>query len=140
MFVPKPSRRWCGTWAANPLLPSAHPDETCLAGNLLGIGRGDLFERLFVAARRHPTYVLMQTFEKPLLMFLLKHVTSGAAGGMVLGIGLLLLDIAGLRTLMGQSEDGVIAILLLFFGLMVTFGAIAMAVGIMTMNGLIERD
>jgi len=82
----------------------------------------------------------MQTFEKPLVMFLLKHVTSGAAGGIVLGIGLLLLDIAGLRTLMGQSEDGFIAILLLFFGLMVTFGAIAMVIGIMTMNGLIDHD
>jgi hypothetical protein len=82
----------------------------------------------------------MQTFEKPLLVFLLKHVTSGAAGGLALGIGILLMDIAGLRTLMGQSEDGMIAILLLFFGLMVTFGAIAMAVGIMTMNGMIEHD
>ena len=51
-----------------------------------------------------------------------------------------MLDIAGLRTLAGQSEDGMIAILLLFFGLMVTFGAIAMAVGIMTMNGLIDHD
>ena len=82
----------------------------------------------------------MQAFEKPLLFFLLKHVTSGAVGGLALGAGLLALDIAGLRTLMGQSEDGIIAILLLFFGLMVTFGAIAMAVGIMTMNGLIEHD
>ena len=76
----------------------------------------DLLKRLIVAVRRHPTYVLMQTFEKPLLVFLLKHVTSGAAGGLALGSGLLLLDIAGLRTLMGQSEGGVIAILLLFFG------------------------
>jgi hypothetical protein len=100
----------------------------------------DLSKRLIVAARRHPTYVLMQTFEKALVVFLLKHVTSGAAGGLVLGSGLLLLDIAGLRTLMGQSEDGIIAILLLFFGLMVTFGAIAMAVGIMTMNGMIDHD
>ena len=100
----------------------------------------DLLKRLIVAVRRHPTYVLMQTFEKPLLVFLLKHVTSGAVGGLALGSGLLLLDIAGLRTLMGQSEGGIIAILLLFFGLMVTFGAIAMAVGIMTMNGMIDHD
>jgi len=82
----------------------------------------------------------MQAFEKPLVMFLLKHVTSGAVGGIVLGSGILMLDIAGLRTLMGQSDDGIIAILLLFFGLMVTFGAIAMAVGIMTMNGIIDHD
>ena len=82
----------------------------------------------------------MQEFEKPLVMFLLKHVTSGAAGGVALGLGILMLDIAGLRTLMGQSEDGIIAILLLFFGLIVTFGAIAMAVGIMTMNGMIDHD
>jgi hypothetical protein len=100
----------------------------------------DLHKRPIVAARRSPIYVLMQAFEKPLVFFLLKHVTSGAAGGLALGLGLLVLDIAGLRTLMGQSEDGIIAILLLFFGLMVTFGAIAMAVGIMTMNGMIEHD
>ncbi len=100
----------------------------------------DLHKRPIVAARRSPIYVLMQAFEKPLVFFLLKHVTSGATGGLALGLGLLVLDIAGLRTLMGQSEDGVIAILLLFFGLMVTFGAIAMAVGIMTMNGMIEHD
>jgi hypothetical protein len=100
----------------------------------------DLHKRPIVAARRSPVYVLMQAFEKPLVFFLLKHVTSGAAGGLALGLGLLVLDIAGLRTLMGQSEDGIIAILLLFFGLMVTFGAIAMAVGIMTMNGMIEHD
>ena len=100
----------------------------------------DLPKRPIVAARRSPIYVLMQAFEKPLVFFLLKHVTSGAAGGLALGSGLLVLDIAGLRTLMGQSEDGIIAILLLFFGLMVTFGAIAMAVGIMTMNGMIEHD
>jgi hypothetical protein len=100
----------------------------------------DLHKGPIVAARRSPIYVLMQAFEKPLVFFLLKHVTSGAAGGLALGLGLLVLDIAGLRTLMGQSEDGIIAILLLFFGLMVTFGAIAMAVGIMTMNGMIEHD
>jgi hypothetical protein len=100
----------------------------------------DLHKRPIVAARRSPIYVLMQAYEKPLVFFLLKHVTSGAAGGLALGLGLLVLDIAGLRTLMGQSEDGIIAILLLFFGLMVTFGAIAMAVGIMTMNGMIEHD
>ncbi|GEO37049.1 hypothetical protein SAE02_11970 [Skermanella aerolata] len=99
-----------------------------------------MFERPIVAVRKQPTYGLMQAFEKPLLFFLLKHVTSGAVGGLALGAGLLALDIAGLRTLMGQSEDGIIAILLLFFGLMVTFGAIAMAVGIMTMNGLIDHD
>ena len=99
-----------------------------------------MFKRPIVAARLRPTYGLMQAFEKPLLFFLLKHVTSGAAGGLALGAGLLVLDIAGLRTLAGQSEDGMIAILLLFFGLMVTFGAIAMAVGIMTMNGIIDHD
>ena len=99
-----------------------------------------MFRRPIVAGRKRPIYALMQTFEKPLLVFLLKHVTSGAAGGLALGLGLLLLDIAGLRTLMGQSEDGIIAILLLYFGLMVTFGAIAMAVGIMTMNGMIDHD
>jgi hypothetical protein len=82
----------------------------------------------------------MQPFEKRLVMFLLKHLMGGATGGIVFGIGLLVLDIASLRTLMGQNEDGLIALLLLFFGLIVTFGSVAIGVGIMTMNGFIERD
>ncbi|EWY39833.1 hypothetical protein N825_04835 [Skermanella stibiiresistens SB22] len=82
----------------------------------------------------------MRSFEKHLPLFLLKHASSGMAGGGVLGLGLLILDIASLRTLMGQSDGGMIAILLLFVGLMATFGAVAMAIGIMTMNGVIERD
>ncbi|QQP88279.1 hypothetical protein IGS68_19815 [Skermanella sp. TT6] len=82
----------------------------------------------------------MRSFEKTLVMFLLKHLTSGAAGGGVLGTGLLLLDIASLRTLMGQSDGGVLAILLLFFGLMATFGTVAIAIGVMTMNGMFDHD
>ena len=82
----------------------------------------------------------MQPFEKSFVMFLLKHLVGGASGGIALGTGLLVLDIANLRTLVGQSEDGLIAVFLLFFGLIITFGSVATAVGIMTMNGFIERD
>jgi len=82
----------------------------------------------------------MQQFEKSFVKFLLKHLIGGASGGIVLGTGLLVLDIASLRTLVGQSEDGLIAVFLLFFGLVMTFGSVAVGVGIMTMNGFIERD
>lgn len=73
--------------------------------------------------------------ERSLVIFLLQNLVSGGAGGAVLGAGLLVLDIASLRTLMLASDQGLMASALLFSGLMVTFGSAAMAVGIMSLGG-----
>ncbi|MBP2292449.1 hypothetical protein [Azospirillum rugosum] len=76
----------------------------------------------------------MKPFEKAAILFLLKHLLSGAAGAVVLGTGLLVLDVANLATLMGSSDHGIIAAVMLYAGLIVTFGSVAMGIGVMTLN------
>lgn len=73
--------------------------------------------------------------ERALIGFLLRHLASGSAGGVVVGIGILVLDIASLRTLMSTSESWLTATLMLFGGLIVTFGSAAIAIGVMTLSG-----
>ena len=76
----------------------------------------------------------MKPFEKAAILFLLKHLLSGFAGAVVLGTGLLLFDVANLASLMWASEHGLIAGIMLYVGLMVTFGSVAMGIGVMTLN------
>ncbi len=76
----------------------------------------------------------MKLFEKEIVLFLLSYLIAGMVGGMVLGAGLLLCNIANLRTLILASEDGFVMGFLLFSGLMLNFGSIAMGVGIMSIG------
>ena len=76
----------------------------------------------------------MKPFEKLLVFFLLKHLVSGMAGAVVLATGLLLLDIANLRSLVLTAESGYIGVFLLYTGLMITFGSVAMGIGVMTLG------
>lgn len=70
--------------------------------------------------------------------FLLKHLLAGTIGGALLGALILWYDIAGLGTMIAASPDKVLALTMLFFGLFITFGSIAMAVGVMGLGE--ERD
>ncbi|CAO3416457.1 MULTISPECIES: hypothetical protein [Azospirillum] len=76
----------------------------------------------------------MKPFEKAAILFLLKHLASGVAGAVVLATGLLILDVANLATLMGNSDHGIIAAIMLYASLILTFGSVAMGIGIMTLN------
>ncbi|MBP2227995.1 hypothetical protein J2847_001277 [Azospirillum agricola] len=76
----------------------------------------------------------MKPFEKAAILFLLKHLLSGIAGAVVLGTGLLWFDVARLATLIGNSEYGLVAIVMLYGSLMLTFGSVAMGIGIMALN------
>lgn len=76
----------------------------------------------------------MKPFEKEAVYFLLNHLVSGMVGSIVLGVGLLLCDVANLRTLILASESAFVAVFLLFGSLMTTFGSIAMGVGIMSIG------
>lgn len=75
----------------------------------------------------------MARHEKNALRFLLQHLAGGVAGAVLFGGLLLYFDIAHLRTLATESQDGWLTIVLLFFGLMVTFGGVAMAAGVMAL-------
>ncbi|TAN55045.1 MAG: hypothetical protein EPN26_05930 [Rhodospirillales bacterium] len=76
----------------------------------------------------------MKPHERHVLLFMLRHLVYGVTGGFIFGGLLLALDIGGLRHLIFTSNDTVLALFLLFFGLFITFGSVGMGVGIMTMD------
>ncbi len=76
----------------------------------------------------------MKPFEKAAILFLLRHLVAGLSGAVVLGSGLLWFDVAHLATLIGNSDYGVEAVVMLYASLMLTFGSVAMGIGIMTLN------
>ncbi len=75
----------------------------------------------------------MKPHEKTVVLFLLRHLALGASGGFAFGAVLLGLDFANLFTLIRQSEEPFLWLLMLFFGLFVTFGSAGMGVGIMSL-------
>ncbi len=72
--------------------------------------------------------------------FLLRHLVSGLVGGGIVGGGVLWYDIGSIRTLAFNAPmaDAVLVVILLFFGLFVTFGSVAMGIGIWSLAR--ERD
>ncbi|WP_448189514.1 hypothetical protein [Azospirillum sp. sgz301742] len=82
----------------------------------------------------------MKPFEKEAVFFLLNHLFAGMAGAVVSGVGLLLCDVANLRTMMLSSDYGLVACFLLFASLMITFGSVAMGIGIMSIGMESWRD
>lgn len=70
--------------------------------------------------------------------FMLKHLLAGSVGGVLLGALILWYDIAGLGTMIFAPPANLLALVMLFFGLFVTFGSIGMAVGVMGLGE--ERD
>ncbi len=72
--------------------------------------------------------------EKALLLFMVKHLASGAAGGVSFGLGILTLDVGNLRSLLQASEHWMVGGFMLFFGLVITFAGIALATGIMSLG------
>jgi len=75
-----------------------------------------------------------QIWQNELLRFLLLHLAGGLAGAIAFGVLLLWSDFAGLGTLIARASDGPLFTVLLFFGLFVTFGSIAMGVGLMSLR------
>jgi len=80
----------------------------------------------------------VHTTEKHFIAFLLRHLAFGSVGAFVLGGLLLWFDVAGLGTLIFRSPDRNLFLVMLFFGLWITFGSIGMAVGVMQLGE--ERD
>jgi hypothetical protein len=70
--------------------------------------------------------------EKNLITFLLQHLLTGVIGGILFGGLLLYFDVSHLRTMAMDEDNGILTLCLMFFGLMVTFGSLAMAAAIMS--------
>jgi hypothetical protein len=77
---------------------------------------------------------LADPYARRFVNYLLKHCLYGSVGGAVLGALLLWRDISGLGTMIFASPDRELFLLLLFFGLFITFGSIGMAVGVMQLG------
>ena len=69
--------------------------------------------------------------EKHALQFLGRHLAGGAAGAGLFGVMILWFDLFGIRSMARASDHGWLAVALLFFGLFITFGSVAMGVGVM---------
>lgn len=63
--------------------------------------------------------------------FLLHHVVGGVIGAVAFMALILIFDLAGLRGLIWGSPHGWVAAALLLFGLIITFGSVAMAIAVM---------
>lgn len=66
--------------------------------------------------------------------YLLRHLAAGLAGGAVFGGLVLGFDLGGLGSLISASRDGWIYAIMLFVGLFVTFGSVALGFGVMSLG------
>lgn len=68
-----------------------------------------------------------------LIAFLGRHLALGVAFGLTFAAGLILLDIAGLKTLLETTSDPFVAVALLYAFNALTFGSLAMGIAVMTL-------
>lgn len=66
-----------------------------------------------------------------LIYFLLTHLLVGLTAGVIVCIALLVFDVANLRTLIFNSPNWIVGLILLFGSFCGTFGSLAMGVAIM---------
>jgi hypothetical protein len=71
--------------------------------------------------------------EKDALKFLAAHLCYGVAAAVTFGVMVLATNLSNIRALAFDSPHPVLVVVMLFFGLLVTFGGISMAVGIMSL-------
>lgn len=76
----------------------------------------------------------LKPHERHVLDFLLKHLLYGTFGGFLFGGLILATDMGGIRTLAWNSDNTVLYMILLFFGLFITFGSVGMGIGIMSLG------
>ena len=72
--------------------------------------------------------------------FLGLHLACGLVASLIFGGAILASDLSHIRTLALDSSHPVLILALFFFGLAVTFGSLAMGVGIMGLGGFSESN
>lgn len=82
----------------------------------------------------------MRPYHRGPILFLLKHLLAGTIGGIVLGVLVLWLDLAGIASMAAASPDGTLVYIMLFFGLFITFGSVGMGVGVMSLGEECDSD
>lgn len=71
---------------------------------------------------------------EPFFALLRFHAIAGAVLGVVFVAGVLAFDLAHIRTLAFASEDGVLAVVMLTIGSIITFSSVVMGSAIMTLT------
>lgn len=71
--------------------------------------------------------------EKSILKFLGAHLFYGVAAGVTFGGTVLMTNLSNIRTLALGSPHPAVVLALMFSGLIVTFGSVSMAVGIISL-------
>ncbi len=74
----------------------------------------------------------LHAFERSALLFMRRHLLIGAAVGVSFGLLLMVQDWGGLYTLMVEADLSWLWFFMLFFALILTFGGIGMAIGVMS--------
>lgn len=73
--------------------------------------------------------------EKEALKYLGVHLVYGIVGALTFGTAVLAIDLSHIRTLALASAHPVLVIVMMYWGLIITFGGVSMAVGIMNLAG-----
>jgi hypothetical protein len=73
-------------------------------------------------------------YHRPALLFLGKHLAAGVLAGVVFCTAMLWFDVGGLGTLMLGSDSMAVGLYLFFGSVCITFGSVAMGVGIMSLG------
>ncbi|WP_029007566.1 hypothetical protein [Azospirillum halopraeferens] len=81
----------------------------------------------------------MQPYARPALLFLARHLAAGLLAGLSFCTGMLWFDVAGLGTLLLESEHMAVGLYLFFGSVCGTFGGVAMAVGVMNLGDHADR-
>lgn len=68
-----------------------------------------------------------------LLRFLALHLALGAAIGVAFAAIVIMSNVSGIKTLIAESSNPYLVLILLYGSNMLTFGSLAMAVGVMTL-------
>jgi len=72
--------------------------------------------------------------ERRAVLFMLRHLACGLTGALTFGVCLLWFDVGGIGTLALASEQWALNLLMLFAGLSITFGSVAMGIGVMALG------
>ncbi|HEY0836649.1 MAG TPA: hypothetical protein VGE72_22250 [Azospirillum sp.] len=73
-------------------------------------------------------------YHRPALLFLGKHLAAGVIAGVVFCSAMLWFDVGGLGTLLLGSDSMAVGLYLLFGSVCITFGSVAMGVGVMSLG------
>lgn len=77
---------------------------------------------------------VLPPWKQPLFRLLALNALAGATAGLVVVVGLILLDVGGFGSLMAHDETPLLPFVLAVFGFTITLGSAAMGVAVMRLG------